>query len=206
MDKILSVIQRYVPQGTAHAVATLICDYRIHLRIKRDRRSKAGDYRGPTPDDPHHRISVNHNLNPYAFLITFIHELAHRKVYEKAPSYIKPHGEEWKREFKILMAPFLTEQVFPADVLRVLQQYMVNPGASSSSDEKLVRVLRRHDTHQKSETLLEDLEAGSLFSLGDDRVFKKGELRRKRYLCECITNRKQYLVSGIAAVFPVVDK
>ena len=44
---------------------------------------------------PHHRISVNENLNPYAFLITLLHEVAHMTTWEKHRLRMRrcrPHG------------------------------------------------------------------------------------------------------------------
>jgi len=200
MDEILDVIRRYVPAGTVVTVTQLIRDYHIHLHIRRDRRSRAGDYRAPLPNDPKHKISVNHNLNPYAFLITFIHELAHRKVYEETSYAARPHGKEWKQAFRELMKPFLNEDVFPCRLLEVVKAYLKDPAASSYSDERLSRALRMYDLHKEEETLLENLETGSLFSLGDSRIFRKGQLQRKRYLCECITNKKHYYVNRIEVV------
>ncbi len=202
MDKVLGVLERYVPPGTAVPLTRLMYEYHIHLHIKRDRRSKAGDYRCPVPGDMKHRISINHNLNPYAFLITFVHELAHRKVWEAEHDLSKPHGASWKKAFRELMQPFLNTQVFPAELLPVLLKYFKNPGASSSTDTEMVRALRQYDRGRQKEILLEDLPEGALFGLGDERIFKKGPLRRKRYICDCITNHRKYLVSGIAAVFP----
>lgn len=205
MDKILAVLEKYLPGGTARAITDLIVEYRIHLHIKRDRRSKAGDYRAPIPDDPRHRISINYNLNPYAFLITLVHELAHRTAFEKYGRTSSPHGKGWKLEFQRLMQPFLNNGTFPPDLLPAVRNYMSNPMASSGSDMDLVKALRNYDTRSTGMCLLEELPAGSLFTLGDDRIFRKGELQRKRYMCNCVTNRKNYLVHAIAEVFPVED-
>jgi SprT protein len=202
MDKIQAVLEKYLPFGTSGIITEWIYDYRIHLHIKRNRRTKTGDYRAPSKDDPRHRISINHNLNPYSFLITLVHEIAHRVVWEKYGRKILPHGNEWKKEFKQLMQSFLTQKVFPEILLITVVQYLENPAASSNADAQLVRVLRQYDPDSQS-LILEDLEQGALFTLGDGRVFRKGELRRKRFCCVCITNKKTYLVNGIAQVFPV---
>jgi SprT protein len=204
MDKINSVLQRYLPPGTSETFTGWICNYRIHLHITRNRSSKAGDYRSPLPKDPRHRISINHNLNPYAFLITLAHELAHRVVFEKYNKRVKPHGKEWKLEFQKFMISFLTGNTFPDDLRPVVIAYMRNVSASSSTDMALSRALRKYDpVNSKNLILVEELEEGTLFRLGNKRVFKKGPLIRKRYQCECISNRRIYLVNGNAEVSPV---
>lgn len=199
-EKIREILERYLPPGTAGTITDYIVDLRIHLHIKRDRKSKAGDYRAPTQEDPRHRISINHNLNRYAFLITMVHELAHRRAYQV---YDRPHGEEWKRAFREMMRPFLSERVFPPTLLRILNDYLKDPAASSSSDEALARELNKYDPKKNGEVLLEELAPGAYFTLGDDRIFKKGALQRTRFLCACVTNRKKYLVTGVAPVIPV---
>jgi SprT protein len=204
MDKINSVLQRYLPAGTAEIFTDWIYRYRIHLHITRSRTTKAGDYRGPTPADPHHRISINHNLNPYGFLITLAHELAHRVVFEKYGHRAKPHGKEWKLEFQKTMMPFLTTKVFPADLLPFVTAHMENVSASNANDMELSRALRKYDTGSTSKLIfVEDLKEGALFRIGSKRVFKKGPLMRKRYRCECADSRKIYLVNGNAQVTPL---
>lgn len=206
MDKIQEVLERYLPAGTANIITDWIYDYRVHLHIKRNRRTKSGDYRPPSGEHPKHRISINHNLNPYAFLITMVHELAHRVVWEKYSGKASPHGNEWKNEFKKMMHGFLIAKVFPEELHLAVAIYMENPWASSSGDAELVRVLRKFDKNNSSDVLLEDLEEGRLFSIGDNRVFKKGKLQRKRFYCECISNHRIYLVNGIAQVLPIEPK
>jgi hypothetical protein len=63
----------------------------------------------------------------------------------------------------------------------------------------LSRQLAKFDLHDESITLLENLPSGSNFLL-QSKVFCKGELRRKRFLCTEIKTNKNYLVSGIAKV------
>jgi SprT protein len=204
MDNIRSVLERYLPPGTAELFTDWVYEYRIHLHITRDRRSKCGDYRAPTHDDPRHRISINHNLNPYAFLLTLAHEIAHLAVREKYSPRVKPHGEEWKKEFRRFMYPFLAGNTFPPELRIVVIRHMEKAWASSGTDLSLSRALRKYDREEeKNIVFVEDLEPGTLFRIGDTRVFRKGELLRKRYRCECITNRKIYLVNGNAQVFTI---
>jgi len=205
MDRIRSVLERYVPPGTAGALAELIVEYHIHLHIKRNRRTKAGDYRAPSSADPKHRITINYNLNPYAFLITLVHELAHRTAFEKYGRQTAPHGIEWKREFHQLMQAFVVGQVFPEKLRLALIKYLKNPAASTGGDKNLAKILREYDPESPDEMLLDDLPEGALFTLGEKRIFRKGELRRTRYLCPCLTNKRNYLVDGMAQVYPVEE-
>jgi len=72
----LGHLENYLPKGSAALIYEYLHTYKIHLTITRTRKSVLGDYRHATHED-HHRISVNGSLNPYAFLLTLIHELGH---------------------------------------------------------------------------------------------------------------------------------
>ena len=71
--------------------------------------------------------------------------------------------------------------------------------ASSCSDVNLSRELAKFDEDTESFLLLESLPHGTQFLL-QNKVFYKGELRRKRFLCTEIQTKRNYLVSGIAKV------
>lgn len=198
-ERIQNAITPYVPNGTAQNLARQIVQYRCHLTITRDRKSKAGDYRHPYGKIGH-RISVNGSLNQYAFLITLVHEMAHLVNWERHGRKVNPHGKEWKNAFKEVMQEFLTDSVFPVDLLEVLKQHMRNPKSATVRDLDLMRVLRVYDGNPNT-VLLEDLQEGQEFLLGK-RSFRRGAKLRKRYRCEQVGTGKIYLVSAIAEVIP----
>ncbi|MCB9185167.1 MAG: SprT-like domain-containing protein [Flavobacteriales bacterium] len=196
-ERIRNAIRPFVPEGTAEPLAAQILKYRCQLTITRDRKSKAGDYRHPWGNNGH-RISVNGSLNQYAFLITFVHEMAHLVTWERHRNKVNPHGKEWKQAFKEEMTPFLNESVFPIDVLKVLVKHMKNPKSATVRDQDLVRVLRGYD-EDNGHLLLDEIPEGADFLL-NKRMFTKGERLRKRYRCTEKGTERVYLVSGIAEV------
>jgi hypothetical protein len=96
------------------------------------------------------------------------------------------------------MEPFLNEETFPLEVLIVIKSYLSNPAASSCSDENLTRSLRRFDA--KPVTYLEELSSNAVFRLQTGRVFRKGQQKRKHFLCTELTTNKLYLISPLAEV------
>lgn len=196
-ERIRDAIRPFVPNGTELLLAEQIVRYRCHLTITRDRKTKAGDYRHPFGKIGH-RISVNGSLNNYAFLITFVHEMAHLVCWERHGRKASPHGKEWKLAFQEQMQPFLVDEVFPADILKQLKIHMRNPKAATVRDLELMRILRSYDDRSHT-VLLEDIEEGQQFKLGN-RVFVKGEKLRKRYRCKQEGTGRVYLVSAIAEV------
>jgi len=187
----------FVPEGTADEVANLIASYKVRFRISRPRNSKMGDYRAPF-DGQGHRISVNGNLNPFAFYITTLHEFAHLITFEKFGHKILPHGDEWQNEFGLLLNKSLQNGVFPGDIAKALYATIHSPAASSCSDHHLVRVLKKYD--QKNTLLLEEIPANARFAINGNRIFVKGDKLRKRYRCLEEHSNRIFLVSAIAEV------
>lgn len=198
-QRIINAIRPFVPEGTAEPLAARILKHRCQLTITKDRKTKAGDYRHPWGNHGH-RISVNGSLNQYAFLITFVHEVAHLVNWERHRNKVLPHGNEWKQAFINEMQPFLSEKVFPQDVLSILKRHMENPRSATVRDQELVRALRNYDA-PNGYLMLDEIADGAEFQLGK-RIFVKGERLRKRFRCIEKGTEKVYLVSSIAEVKP----
>lgn len=163
----------------------------FEFRLSRPRLSKAGDF-CVRPGKPN-RISVNQDLSPFSFLITYIHEVAHHRVYLQQGLRARAHGACWKQMFKNLMAPVLNDSVFPAPLLAGLQKHLDSPKATTCADTHITALLRSHDPRARQLVLLSDLPAGSLFRLRH-RWFVKGETRRTRVVCREHRTRRSYLV------------
>jgi len=194
-------LARFVPERALAPVCDMLRAHPHHLEITPARSSKYGDFSIDHPSGTP-RISVNGNLNPYAFLITLTHELAHLLTWKAHRDAVKPHGAEWKTAFRVTLSPFLNKEIFPEDVERALVRYLHNPAASTCSDTHLALVLSRHDRNSNPDVvLLGDAPANIRFMYGrDKRVFIKGEQLRKRYQCQCERTRAIYLFSPIAKV------
>jgi SprT protein len=193
-----NALKRFIPEPAVPLIATWIQEYNVHLHISHKRSSKLGDYMHPYQGKGH-RISVNHDLNNYDFLVTLVHEFAHLTTWNKFKSAVQPHGSEWKTEYKVLMQPFIQLPVFPDDVKLALKKHFINPGASSCSDLTLQRVLNRYDK-KKNDALLrvEQIPTGGKFRLLNDHVFQKGKLIRTRFECKDLETGRTYFVSALA--------
>ena len=105
------ILKKYIPETAVALIAKWIVDYDFKLKIKKERSTKLGDYRSPF-NGSNHQVTVNFNLNKYAFLVTLVHEIAHLTTFNKYKNSVLPHGAEWKQEFKKLMQPFLNSDVY----------------------------------------------------------------------------------------------
>lgn len=187
----------YIPLSAQPYCKILRARYDFKFILKRSRLTKLGDFRVNRASGEY-SVSVNRDLNPYQFLITFIHELAHLKVAEDHPRTAKSHGHEWKNAFKELLQPILTDNVFPDPLFSVLKKHMLNPKAAAGSDPKLWNALKGFDYNQESYQL-NSLEDGTSF-IFRKKQFTRVRKRRTRILCKEVVSKRLYLIPGIADV------
>jgi SprT protein len=196
--KVKNQLSSFLPQGFEEMVTDLIFSTPVRFKIVKPRNTKLGDFRaGLGSEKP--QITVNGDLNPYSFLITTLHEFAHLNVYLQYGFGVKPHGEEWKKAYRNLISPAINLNLLPKDIEIALINSLVATKASSCSDIHLFRVLKKYDVNRNNIIHLEEIPSGSEFIL-QGKIMKKGELRRKRYLCEEITTRKKYLVHALSEI------
>lgn len=195
----LDILSGYLPEGTYEKVQKYLIRYKVHLTITRKRNSVLGDYRMPYREQGH-RITINGDLNKYAFLLTLLHELAHLLAYVYYGKWISPHGQEWKNTFREILVEFTDRGYMPGDVEQAIKKYMLDPAARTCVDEDLIRVLKKHDPPLHGYCFVEDLQEGDWFLASDGREYRRGKKIRKRYECMDVRNRKKYLFSPVYEV------
>lgn len=180
------ILVKYLPVEAVPGVLALLEKYPCYLKIVGKRTTKHGDFRRFS--DGRVQITINNDLNPYRFLLTLIHELAHLVTFEEYKK-VRPHGKEWKKNFKLLMLSFLNPDIFPDELLKQVAHYMINPKASSDGDIKLSLAFRNYDDNA-DKTFIFELPHKSMFQYRN-RTFVKGMKRRTKYECvEVLTHRK----------------
>lgn len=195
-------LAEHLPITSVIEISKMLARHEVEIIITRKRHTKLGDYRAPHNDNGH-RITINHDLNKYSFLLTLVHELAHLETWEKFRRKVKPHGSEWKQVFRELLHPFVEKKIFPGEVVHALNFYLKNPAASSCANPRLLKALRQFDINYGKEKNfhLEEIPENALFTLtGSSKLLRKGKKLRKRYLCAEINSKRKYLVSPVAEV------
>lgn len=190
-------LSKYIPEQAVKPVFELIVANQVHLKIVNERVTRHGDYRRGISGK--HEITVNANLNKYKFLITLIHEISHLVAFEKFGRNIKPHGDEWKYSFQLLMVPFIRPEIFPLNLLPLLARHFRNPKASSDTDATLSLALKQYDAENDKNFIFE-LPYGSVFRISNGKIFKKIAQRVKRYECVEISSGRIYLFNPNAEV------
>lgn len=186
-----SILQQHVPAPALPYCLHLHERYPFRLKLRQKRQTKVGDF-SFRPGRPL-QITLNRDLHPLLFLMTYVHEVAHVAVHLHFGPRTEPHGVRWKKMFQDLMAPLLREEVFPAEVLTALQKHMINPKASTFADSKLVNALRQADSRTHHDVQVSALPEGALFRL-NGRWFRKGVSKRTRAVCQEVGKRSRYLV------------
>ncbi len=196
-NRFLETLKRFVPENFAPYLTDEILAGKVVFKIVSGRKSKLGDFRS-NPEGGLPTITVNGDLNPYSFLITSLHELAHLHTFQRYGNRVQPHGEEWKNAFRKLLLPVLDSKELPKSLENALWRTFTVTKASSCSDIHLTRELRKYDKNEAGLTL-EEIPKNTTFVL-NGRVFTKGNLRRSRYICTEVASGKQFLVHALANI------
>lgn len=208
----MEVVLGHLPEGTAEYVERLLAgedlgDAGVEVRIVGRRRSKLGDHRGPGPGRSAHRITVNEDLNPYAFLTTLLHEIAHAATWDRHAAHrrrrLRPHGAEWRGEYAALLRPVVAAGTLPADVAAALERSLHRPAAATCSDRGLLLALGRYDQVDPRLVRVEEIAVGGWFRLDSGAVFRAGRPLRTRRQCFEARSGTEYRVHGLARVEPV---
>ena len=189
----------FVPEEARIQVKQLIETSKLRIKITKKRQTKHGDFR--KMHNGTSLITLNITPNPYRFLITLLHELAHFKVSQATHYRIRPHGKEWKSAYKNLVLEFLNPSIFPEPLCSLFAAHMINPKASTDRDFALVMALKKYDPPSKTTPLFE-LADGQQFQLENGREFVKIKKRRIRFECEERVSGRVYLFSPHAEVIP----
>ncbi len=184
------ILMSFIPVNAKENVRDLINKHKLNIIIVSERKTKRGDFR--VYSNGFKKITINQDSNKFRFLITLLHEISHQLVYQKFGNNIKPHGVEWKKKFKEISEPFLFETIFPLSILDAFKTYLKNPKSSTDLDKELTISLTKFDTLEDY-FFIDQLEMGQLFMHRRKEIFKKISKKRKRYVCEKISNGKLYL-------------
>jgi hypothetical protein len=202
---IAGLVEPLLPTGCQAYVAELVTRQPLELRLSRPRQTKLGDHRPPGRAVARHRITINDDLNPFAFLTTLLHEIAHAATWERhrGRRRVRPHGAEWKAEFSGILRPVVAEGLLPPRVGMALARYLENPAAASCSDRGLVLALAEYDRLPAGRVRVEDLAERTVFRAANGGVFRAGRLLRSRRACFELATGREFRVHGLALVEPL---
>ena len=193
------LLSRFFPLESVDLIRELVDAHHFQLHFRRGRATKLGDFR-PAMNGKKAVITINGDLNVYASLIIFLHELAHLLVWKEQAQREAPHGKRWKECFGQLLRQFADQGCFHPTLTDSLIDYSYSVKASGIGNEAMLKELRRFDQTDDETQLLGELPERTYFLTKTGRLFRKGEQLRKRYKCFCLDNKKTYLFNPLAKV------
>ena len=188
---VLEYLEKHLPAKKATTIIDYVARHNCTLRITRPRKTKRGDFRQLGIKQS---ITINQDSNSFRFLFTLIHELAHLETFVQHKNQVKPHGVEWKYNFKKLYDYFEMDEEFSVDnyILQAVKSELKNPKACSGVNVNLERAFAIYDCVQG--VLLDQLPTGDFFMFRENK-YKKLETRRTRVVCLNITNNRTYTIN-----------
>jgi SprT protein len=198
--KLPKILATHLPSFSVSYVLDLLLQYPVLFHVHAPRKSKLGDFRPIQKHYQFHHITVNQNLEPYTFLITTLHEIAHLITYVRYQNTVAGHGKEWKHCFSLLIADFLDKNYFPPLIEQALKHYAKNMKATSCSDVQLQKALLLSENPEA--VTLDTLPMGQKFML-QGNIFQKISKQRTRYLCLNLNNKQHYCVLAHVPIQPL---
>ena len=192
-------LEQRIPEEAINYVVAHLSKQPTELVVKSKRKTVLGTYHIPRSSAEKHLITVNEDLNQYAFLFTLMHEVAHLKVNVNygANDSILPHGKEWQATFKAII--FEIMEFFPEDIAFAIKNYQEDMSAATCRDKNLYKAFKKYD--KKEVIFLDDIPINSLFTVNEYPYhFVKQKKLRKNYLCYNTNNKKLYKISGLVDV------
>ena len=195
LERSMKAVAPHMPDGWQAAVREMLATNPILVQVVRHRKTKHGDHL-ITGSREFSIITVNASGNPWQFILTLLHEIAHAEVAHHAIRHIAPHGREWKLAFRQLLHSHI--YLFSPDLAAPVMDYARNPTYSADSHGALAAALRRHDTLDLRPTV-QELAQGQSFSLDGKTILVRQQLLRKRFKCTT-TDGRALRVSPMARV------
>lgn len=194
---------RRFPERLAAQLWEWFIKNQVQLIISKQRKSCFGSFKAATEALPP-RITVNGGLNNYHFYFVLLHEMAHFITRQRFNGRVMTHGREWKTIFKELFFTFIPGNFIPSSIEAIIPAYFDERTSLSDAHVLLMRAIQPH-TDNGNSVALETLPDGTRFTTLKGGLFLKMKLRRKRFICRCITTGRLYAFLPLAFVIPVAD-
>lgn len=181
VEESLARVRPFLPPRSRNFVEAILTESPTEIFPVEARDTKHGDFMRE-PGMPYGCITLNACGNPYQFLLTLLHELAHARVAMRYRRHVKPHGDQWKAEFSNLLFRCTDFGFLPHDLQRAFRKHADAPKSTADYDTELQLALRAYDTLDER-MLVIDLPDGEYFSLDGRTILRKGKLARRRIHC-----------------------
>ena len=175
---------KFLPKDFQKHILNIKQKESFSLTLSNPRKSKLGDYRYNHKFKSHH-ITINIDLEPIYFMVTYLHEVAHKMCWDQFNHKAKPHGQEWKHLFVSLLWNFKSQIKLSHSDNEIILNFISNPQARFQKFNNC-----------KNDLKVSNLKPESIFELESGETFQLIKKRRTRFLCLNTKNKQQYTILG----------
>ena len=175
---------KFLPKDFQEHILNIKKKEGFSLTLSNPRKSKLGDYRYNHKFKSHH-ITINIDLEPIYFMVTYLHEVAHKMCWDQFNLKAKPHGQEWKHLFVSLLWNFKSQIKLSDSDNELILNFISNPQARFQKFNNCENDLK-----------VSNLKPQSIFELEGGETFQLIKKRRTRFLCLNTINNQQYTIQG----------
>ena len=193
------ILKKYIPKNSEDIYLRILSENKFRLIIKNPRQTKYGDFR-PSHNNKPATITINNNLCEAQFHLTFLHEIAHLIAWNKYKNKIKPHGQEWFYEFKLLLKESLENNIFSKEIEHAIIKCFF---LKQNYNNNCIAIKKAIKAENSTDILtIENIPENTVFTLKNNKQFLKEKKRRVKYLCTETKSKKKYLVHELAEILP----
>ncbi|MEE2757343.1 MAG: SprT-like domain-containing protein [Myxococcota bacterium] len=185
-----------LPDGVSPVFNRWLNAYAVRLRLKAPRQTRLADFSVPGLGEIP-TITLNTDLAPFQFMVTLTHEIAHLYTWYRHGSRVRPHGPEWRKEFRERLLELAAVKTLPTALRGALRKHARKPTSATHHDPHLLNTLRLLDGDDS--LCLTDIPIGGQF-LFRGRLFRKVKDARTRSRCVDQSSGIEYHISKVAPV------
>lgn len=147
-----------------------------------------------------YRIVMQKGLSKPLFLFVLLHEIAHLRIYFRHRRTVKPHGIEWREEYKSLLLNVLPSPVFPPDISARIYLGLSDPRLKFLTDPDFI-----HCFEDFNDTVsLYKLPVNTRFFAFPNRTMKLVQnINDWEYVALDLKNDRKYIIKGSFRVKPM---
>lgn len=191
----------FLPAGSLEVIGEWLRVDNLSIKLTSGRGQRLGAYKREASGMQ--TILLNRNQDPYSFLITLVHEIAHMQARKLYGRHVQPHGLEWKQTYSRLIIKAAAIPSLPADICAMMAEIARSPESRHYGKISVSKVLLKYSTKAEPGELLCDIPPGTRFRMPDGKVYIKGEKIRTRYRCKLDGASSVWLISGAVPVLRV---
>lgn len=179
-----------LPEPLREILWSKINTLNITLEFSGDRKNKFGEWRLCNGKQT---ISINYNLHPLQFFLTLTHEIAHSITWNMYGNLVRPHGKEWKQNYRNLVLPLMKCNYFDKYTEHVIIEHMKNPPACAGTCPEITKIIN------PNVSLIKDVPIGTVFPYRGSFLVKLYK-KRTRWVCRD-TSGKMFLIPESSMIF-----